>query len=190
MKRILFLLKRREDYNAITHNHIGLSTGLYNSAKFVDNMLNRTIGFTSSLQVCTDANCIDREVTTHKPDIVILEALWVTPQKLAELTRLHSKVKWIVRLHSELPFMANEGIAMDWIGDYSKLSNVYVSANAPRMLREMETYTNSRVLYLPNYYNPNMTPTTGRKIELLKIKNRLDIACFGAVRPQIGRAHV
>jgi len=184
MKKILFLLKRREDYNAITHNHIGLSTGLYNSAKFVDNMLNRTIGFTSSLQVCIDANSIDREVTTHYPDICILEALWVTPKKLGELIRLHPKVKWIVRLHSELPFMANEGIAMDWLGDYIKLDNVFIGINAPRMLREMQVYLgNDRVIYLPNYYTDNLISISKRKIELLKVKKQLDISCFGAVRP-------
>ena len=184
MNRILFLLKRREDYNAITHNHIGLSTGLYNSAKFVDNMLNRTIGFTSSLGVCIDANGIDREVTTHYPDICILEALWVTPAKLGELARLHPSVTWIVRLHSELPFMANEGIAMDWLGDYAKIDNVFIGINAPRMLREMQVYLGKdKTLYLPNYYTENLKPITGRDIELLKVKKQLDIACFGAIRP-------
>jgi hypothetical protein len=48
MSRVLFILKRREDFNAKIHSHVGLSTGLYNSAKFMDDMLEEH-GLTPSL---------------------------------------------------------------------------------------------------------------------------------------------
>jgi hypothetical protein len=56
------------------------------------------------------------------------------------------------------------------------------------MLREIEVYAKSlglkdKVLYLPNYYSSDLTTISRRKIELLKVKKQLDIACFGAVRP-------
>ena len=57
MSRVLFILKRREDFNAVTHNHVGLSTGLYNSAKFMDDMLTNN-GIESNLEVAIDNNCI------------------------------------------------------------------------------------------------------------------------------------
>jgi hypothetical protein len=68
--KILFILKRREDYNPDKHSHVGLSTGLYNSASFMNNML-VDAGFESNLVVVTDNNDIDREVTKHKPTHVI-----------------------------------------------------------------------------------------------------------------------
>jgi hypothetical protein len=186
MAKVLFILKRREDYSAVHHNHQGLSTGLFNSASFVDNMLNEN-GVQSKIVVVPDNNAIDREVTLYKPTHVIIEALWVVPQKFAILQKLHSSVKWIIRLHSEMPFMAGEGMAMDWIGDYLSFKNVYLGVNAPRMLRECKNYLqikypgrimDYRLIYLPNYY-----PQDYKTKPLNKDKDVVDIGCFGAVRP-------
>ena len=100
----------------------------------------REIGFDSTLEVAIDNNCIDRLVTKHKPTHVIIEALWVVPSKFTVLQKLHPNVKWIIRIHSEMPFMAGEGMAMDWIGDYAKFKNIIIACNAPRMLDEIETF--------------------------------------------------
>ena len=147
------------------------------------------LGITSNLVVVTDNNDIDREVTKYKPTHVIIEALWVVPTKFAVLQDLHPTVKWIVRLHSELPFIANEGIALDWVGEYLKYRNVSVAVNSPRMLDEIgmfESLSNSRnvvddskVSFLPNYYPTEM------KSKQLNIKEDkvINISCFGAVRP-------
>ena len=186
MAKILFILKRREDYNAVVHTSVGLSTGLYNSALFVSQMLNM-YGLDSRIIVVTDNNDIDREVTKHKPTHVIIEALWVVPEKFHVLSKLHPKVKWIIRFHSELPFMSNEGIAMDWIGEYVKYNNVYVAFNAPRMKREIQQFIKNldkpidiknKIIYLPNYYYDHF-----KKKRFDKYKEHLDIGCFGAIRP-------
>jgi hypothetical protein len=188
VSRVLFILKRREDFNAVMHSHVGLSTGLYNSAKFMDDMLTDH-GIESNLEVAIDNNCIDRLVRKHNPDYVIIEALWVVPTKFAILQKLHPRVKWIIRLHSEMPFMAGEGMAMDWIGDYSGFKNIIIACNAPRMMREIKFYlkhrnqwgdreADRRVLYLPNYY-----PQDYKQKKLKKNKDTIDISCFGAIRP-------
>ena len=188
VSRVLFILKRREDFNAVMHSHVGLSTGLYNSAKFMDDMLTDH-GIESNLEVAIDNNCIDRLVRKHNPDYVIIEALWVVPTKFAILQKLHPSVKWIIRLHSEMPFMAGEGMAMDWVGDYSGFKNIIIACNAPRMMREIKFYlkhrnqwtdqqANHRVIYLPNYYPQDYVTK-----ELNKDKEHIDIACFGAIRP-------
>jgi len=186
--KVLFVLKRREDYNSITHSHIGLSTGLYNSASFMNDMLQKC-GIESNLEVVIDNNCIDREVTKYKPTHVIIEALWVVPSKFTILQKLHPNVKWIIRLHSEMPFMAGEGMAMDWLGDYSDFENIIIGINAPRMLEEIRSYlkirndwnsktTNDRVIYLPNYY-----PQEYKTKHLDRNKDTIDVCCFGAIRP-------
>jgi len=188
VSKILFILKRREDFNATVHNHVGLSTGLYNSASFMNNMLN-DLDIESKLVVVPDNNSIDREVTAFKPTHVIIEALWVVPQKFAILQKLHPNVKWIIRIHSEMPFMAGEGMAMDWLGDYSMFKNIIIGVNAPRMLRETRLYlqhknqwddatTEEKVIYMPNYY-----PQDYVNKQFSKNKYWIDVSCFGAVRP-------
>ena len=188
MTKVLFILKRREDFNEGVHTSIGLQTGLYNSANFMNNMLNDH-GIDSKLVVVIDNNDIDREVSKYRPDVVMIEALWVVPSKFAILAQLHPRVKWVIRIHSEMPFMAGEGIAMDWIGDYSLAKNVILACNAPRMLDEIQFYIKiknnwtdqqvcEKVIYLPNYY-PN-----GYKSKQFNYNNDcIDIGCFGAVRP-------
>lgn len=186
--KVLFILKRRHDYNSEKHSSIGLSTGLYNSANFMNQMLN-DMGIESHLSVVLDNNCIDREVTKHKPTHVIIEALWVVPTKFSVLCKLHPGVKWIIRLHSEVPFLANEGMAMEWIGDYIDFENIIIAANSPRTLDEIRFYareknnwdserTKEKIIYLPNYY-----PQDYNKKQFDPHKKHIDIACFGAIRP-------
>ena len=188
MSKVLFILKRREDYNADKHSHVGLSTGLYNSANFMNEMLDSS-GIESKLEVAIDNNCIDRLVTKHQPTHCIIEALWVVPSKFSVLQRLHPKVTWIIRLHSEMPFIAGEGNALDWIGDYSRFKNIVIGVNAPRMLRETKLYlqhlnqwdketTDKKVVYLPNFY-----PQEYKTKKFNKDKDVVDISCFGAIRP-------
>ena len=188
MTKVLFILKRREDYDPIKHNPKGLSTGLFNSASFMDQMLVDS-GIESNMEVAIDNNCIDRLVTKHRPTHVIIEALWVVPSKFAVLIPLHPNVKWIIRLHSEMPFMAGEGMAMNWLGDYVTYSNIVIGINAPRMMDEISTYLKikmgwddnkikEKVIYMPNYYPQDYVTK-----EFNTEKEHLDISCFGAVRP-------
>ncbi len=187
-KSVLFILKKREDYGPKHHDHKSLSTGLYNSAKFVNQMLIDN-GIESNIVVVNDNNDIDREVTKYKPTHVIIEALWVVPEKFKVLHKLHPNVKWIVRMHSEIPFIANEGNAMTWLGEYVKYDNVSIAFNAKRILKDFKFYiqtemtwnkkeVDKKVIYLPNYFSQDY-----KRKKLNKKKHTIDIACFGAVRP-------
>lgn len=187
-KKILFLLKRKNNYDDQKDNHIGLSTGLYNSAAFMNDMLNNS-GVESHISVVIDNNCIDKEITKHKPTHVIIEALWVVPSKFFVLCKLHPNVKWIIRLHSDIPFLANEGMALDWLGDYVEYKNVFIGTNSPRATEDVryfikiktgwkEKIVKQKVVYLPNFY-----PQDYKKKILNKDKETIDISCFGAVRP-------
>ena len=185
--RILFVLKRREDFDPEKHTKEGMQTGLFNSATFVKDMLN-VGGVESQLFIARDNNDIDRAVTAFKPTHVVIEALWVVPQKFVILSKLHPTVKWIIRLHSETPFLAQEGMAWDWMGDYIRHPNILIAANSPRMLTEVKTYLtailpndktlHNRIIYLPNYY-----PTTYETKTFHLEKDHVDVGCFGAVRP-------
>ncbi len=185
---VLFILKRRGDFSPEKHNAKGLSTGLFNSATFMSDMLT-SLGIDARLEIAIDNNCIDRLVTKHKPTHVIIEALWVVPSKFTILCKLHPTVNWIIRLHSELPFLAGEGMAMDWLGDYSAYPKISIGVNAPRMLEEVRTYLQikcqwtqeesyNKVLYMPNFYPQEYKTKTYRPD-----KEYINIGCFGAVRP-------
>jgi hypothetical protein len=188
MSRVLFILKRRPDFDAKIHSHVGLSTGLYNSAKFMNDMLVNN-GIESHLEVVADYNRIDRQCWLYQPTHCIIEALWVVPQKFVELQRLHPNIKWIIRVHSETPFLAGEGMAFDWLGDYSGFKNITLAINAPRMMSEVKIYlqhrngwtdeeTDDHIIYLPNFY-----PQEYKTKKFVTDKDTIDIACFGAIRP-------
>jgi len=164
----------------------GLSSGLLNSAKFVADMLAGIPDFEVKLVQVLDNNYIDREVAAFKPDICIIEAYWVVPEKFEILTKLHPKVKWVIRNHSNIPFLANEGIAFGWTLDYVKHPNVFVASNDMRAHRELgviinEFHETSGIRYLPNYYPLDVLnkplPAPHSK------PHEIDIACFGAIRP-------
>ena len=191
--KVLFILKYRElDYNGDgcetkTWAYAnGLSSGLLNSARFVNNMLNTIPGIESNLVQVNDNNDIDREVTKYKPTHVIIEAYWVVPEKFQVLTRLHPKVKWIIRNHSNVPFLANEGIAFGWTIDYLKIPNVFVSCNHTLAQRDFQQMARSldedlahKLVYLPNYYPLDDIAPKPRA----RCREVLDIGCFGAIRP-------
>ena len=93
--RVLFICKKRHIYSQQTQTNI--SSGLYNSAKFVVDMLQNNM-IDAKLVDVIDNNCIDKEVAKYRPTHVIIEALWVTPDKFDILQKLHPRVKWIIRL--------------------------------------------------------------------------------------------
>lgn len=169
-------------------------------------MLNHN-GVKAKVVEVDDNNCIDREVRRFDPTHVIIEALWVVPAKFTVLQKLYPKVKWVVRIHSEIPFLANEGMATEWLSDYVRYKNVYISFNSKRTNNEMREYICSKfgpfladkVIYLPNYYNlkdveqnrhkpvydtgcPCKNPDCILKNEWPN-KDVLHIGCFGAIRP-------
>lgn len=172
--KVLFILKKRLKYCGEYSQEF--PSGLFNSAKFVSDMLNDN-GIKSKVVEVIDNNDIDRVVHKHRPDVVIIEALWVVPEKFEVLKKFHPNVKWIVRIHSETPFLAQEGIAVEWIKRYVQIPNVYVATNSLRGLDDLRILSGSEQnLYLPNFY-PLLCKLRGRKSGIL------NIACFGAVRP-------
>jgi glycosyltransferase involved in cell wall biosynthesis len=96
-----------------------------------------------------------------------------------------------------MPFLAGEGMAMDWIADYVKFPKIVVAANSPRMLHEIKSYvatavpehseqdTERAVIYLPNYYPKDFKnkPTLKTNKYRGNEKYWIDIGCFGAIRP-------
>lgn len=176
---ILIITKSKNNYGIETPNT--LSTGLFNSAQHIVLALENVPGITINLVSVVDNNSIDREVTRFRPDIVIIEALWVVPEKFEILKSLHPTVKWVIRIHSEVPFLAFEGIAFNWIRRYLNEQNIYVALNSKNTFADFKNLFYNRkdqILYLPNYFQlPDNVPNPKRDFG-----EEVHIGCFGAIR--------
>lgn len=183
--RTLFILRKREDSWGQLDPYTYNSSGLLNSAAFINDMLIED-GFESKLVQVRDTNKIDKEVYDYNPDIVVLEAIWCPPAKLRELVKLHHHKhrKWIVRNHSEIPFLGFEGVSLEWMMEYPSIHNVFISCNSPIANQEFEYLTSLRhgkstpVYLLPNYY-----PTHKVHSKQFVERDVVDVGCFGAIRP-------
>lgn len=174
--RVLFVLKLRENYG--TYSSGSLSSGLYNSAMMVRDML-ESEGIAAKLVQVIDANCIDREVHAYKPTHVIIEALWVPPAKFAELEKLHKNVQWTVRVHSEIPFLAQEGMAIGWLKTYTSYPKVDTAFNSPIIYEAFRALFNpfGQVKYLPNFFPVSAAPDRCDAHDAI-----IEVGCFGAIR--------
>lgn len=173
---IIFILKQR----SLHYSNSSLSSGLANSIQMLVRMLRSNSVDAQAVEV-VDNNAIDRLVTVLRPRVVIIEALWVVPEKLALLKRLHPDVRWIVRLHSKLPFIASEGMAMRWIGDIVALRpHVELAANSTTMCHDLRVSQHANVIYLPNHYEVDLKH---RFPKVQSTDGTINVSCFGAIRP-------
>ena len=176
--RVLFICKIR--------NHFyGPSFGLINSCKFIANALEYN-GIEAKVVAVVDNNYIDREVHKFKPTHVFIEALWVVPSKFEELIPLHPHVKWYVRIHSKVPFLSHEGMAVEWLRKYFEISKTYqnlqLSANNEQIIDSFHSAYDIDMEYFPNIYEPPHYEDLDDPI-VRKHKHTVDIGCFGAIRP-------
>lgn len=193
-RRVLFVLKQRQNYDeqkekVVQHFAKSMVTGMFNSVTFISDMLN-DLGIVSKVVIVIDNNSIDREVTLFKPTDVFIEGMWVVSEKFDVLKKVHPKINWVVRCHSEIPFLSGEGNAIERMFGYAR-RDVAISGNSFRIgntfrsllqdafkLNEVQIHKLSPIL--PNYY-----PIVGSS------KNRcpnkpttvLNVGCFGAIRP-------
>jgi glycosyltransferase involved in cell wall biosynthesis len=188
--KLLFLLKKREttygESSMISPSKYCISTGLLNSATFVVQMLKKN-GIAAEIVCVNDNNDIDREVTKHRPTHVIVEAFWVVPEKFDVLQRLHPSVTWIVRNHSEMPFLSVEGIAIKWTLEYIE-RGVILAPNSRHAYKDTvkmvtaafdKETADGLVWYLPNFY-----PVGEQDFDdVIPDSDTLDVGCFGAIRP-------
>ena len=197
-KRILFICKKRTRF-------YGPSFGLINSCKFIVNAL-REEGIHARVVVVQDNNDIDAIVHQYKPTHVFIEALWVVPEKFKQLLQLHPRIQWYIRIHSKIPFLANEGIAMHWMREYDLISktfsNFHLSANSKETCNSFFRAYEIPVFYYPNIYHPDRcdddeccdddddhndddhNDDDKKKEKPPKPpESPIDIGCFGAIRP-------
>lgn len=178
--KVIFICKERsiEGYSLGTY-------GLWNSARMVCEYLQTTHTIESDIYKVVDANDVNKVVYETNPDVVVIEALWITPEKLKEImSQYHSRNRtWIVRIHSRWSFLSNEGVAVEWLHGYRQLQNdynLYIAPNTFDMARDCQYKLNIKTIYLPNIYFSS-TPLI---ISNCKPSSQvINIGCFGSIRP-------
>ena len=175
------MIKENYDYSSYTN----CKAGLLNSATFTANAIEKYTNDHAIIEYCIDGNSIDAKVDKYKPDYCILEAIWVTPDKIRELSLLHKQVTFIVRVHSKFPFLATEGVAIGWLKEIDLIPNVYIAFNNYHSAKDF-TILGEPSMYLPNIY----ADVDKVKIPLFAAlqdsgfhNKEVNIGCFGAIRP-------
>ena len=173
--KILFILKKRNYHKTNIKSY-----GLINSAKLVTEKLD-CHKYETKVVTVIDANGIDKEVYEYKPDVVVIEALWVLPAKLKELIEIkrYKHIKWIVRIHSDAGFLSAETLALFTINGYIglKKDNLFIAPNSKLFCEYISNALNYKFTYLPN-----IVPVKNIKKDYTKEKKIINIGCLGALR--------
>ena len=174
MKKILFILKEKQYSMSL------VSYGLMNSAIPVAEYM-RAIGFDCKIVQVVDANSIDHEVYEYQPNIVIIEAVWVEDTKMCELLNIkhYSHIKWIVRVHSNMGFLASEPHSIKVLRDYMPFAGhrFIISFNNKEFRDTISNAWRQEFVYLPNIVN-----IIEKEVYNTEEKNHIHIGCFGALR--------
>ena len=145
---IIRVNKKENDKSIRSHN------GLSNAAKATYESLYKS-NLDVSYHYVIDNNEIYLGCEQYKPDYVIIDGLWVVPSKFEELNSIYPNIKWIIRMHSDIPFIAQEGIFSEWMYKYVNLPKVYVAFNSKTALDIVQSLFKDRkekIVYLPNMY--------------------------------------
>lgn len=194
--KILFVLK---DPNAPINAYSNESnTGIFVSARLLKAMLEDKFNCTTDLIFITSVDQIKTEVTAFRPNVVFIEAYWVSPEDFSDLTTRFPNVRWVVRNHSATPFLSLEDTVVDWSLRYMDYPKVTLACNEVRTTKEFanliairkpnwdDSILRTRVITLPNYYPAILRQRTRAEQiakELHRRQRLFDVACFGAVRP-------
>jgi hypothetical protein len=186
--KLLFLLKSNYNYGSPAN----VKAGLFNSVRFLtESLYDDDNSLVIKTAICQDGNSIDKEVHDFRPDICILDAIWVTPTKLAEIQNLHKSVVFIIRIHSKIPFLATEGMSLKWCKEFIKIPNVLISNNSE------DSNLDFNLAGIPSSYLPNIYRTIpiwkgfsnyrlckeDKKHNKYELYKDIHIGCFGAIRP-------
>ena len=180
---LLFILKQKQG-ESLWSNPNNKKPGLSNS---IETLVRGLVdaGVHAEVHDVVDANKIHEKVCQIKPDVVVIEAYWVKPGKLQLLKALHPKIHWIVRNHSEVPFLAQEGMAGAWNCEYLKMG-VELSSVSQRTVEDLLPLVKNLdvspdlLTHLPNIYKGYLSYKPDVK---MAPGDEIHIGCFGAIRP-------
>lgn len=166
---VLFIIKKFQSYGDYNHGHNSLKT----ATTFIVDMLKRE-GHKARLVEAVDENSIQAFIAELDPTTVILEAIWVTPRKMEWLKKQFPNVRFVVRVNSEVPFLAQEGCGVEFLSAFMMLG-VDIAFNSSYAQDDFKILGDS--IFLPNYY-----PMQRLRFDRPPHPNHVNVGCFGALR--------
>lgn len=159
-------------------SHVGLGVSAYHTQKVL-----QRCGVNVNVFGVVDCNAVDAVLHKHpKTTHCIIEApVWVWGNKLEELMALYPGVHFVVRLHSQLSFLATEPSSITnlrHILDLSEFHNISLATNSKEVKHWVEESYLEDCTLLPNLYNLQ-EPKYGHHIVSRDI---LRVGSFGALR--------
>lgn len=136
-------------------------------------------GIKAELVTIPDANFLDSQIKQYHPKVVVLEAVWVNPEKFKTLIPANPFVEeFVIRIHSDMAYLAVEGQGLDWCLKSQKISpKIKIAANCENFYNAINPALPNKFIYLPNIFDKPLT-----KSRKAQDYNRIDIGIFGAVR--------
>lgn len=161
-------------------SHTGLSTSATNTARVL-----RAIGINTVVRPVKDFADLQKVIAIESPTHVVINALWLPTNQLAELIYSLPNIVFSVLIHSNVAFLQVEptGIrllreAMDL--ELASVGNFNVSANSRMAVRGLMDAYEAPITYLPNLY---FLDETARDHRPKWNGGTLRIGAFGALRP-------
>lgn len=161
-------------------SHTGLAVSATNTARVL-----RAEGVNAIVRPVRDLAEINDRLESEKPTHVIINAVWLPSNQLAELVHGRQDINFVVLLHSNLAFLQVEhnGIrllheAVDL--ELESVGNFRVAANSRAGVRGLADAWECPTLYLPNLY---FLDSTVRCTRPKWSGGTVRIGAFGAMRP-------
>lgn len=171
--KLLSVCKKNDHFKKATKSELG--SGLSNSQLLLAEGL---INFCEAEVIEVGCkNELSFEIKFRHPDVVIIQALWMSWEDLNALMHTYPRTKFYVHIHSQIPFLATENTAMQFIWEYDQIG-VELICNAPEAAQALSVIYSNKVYFLPNCYPRAMMP-----VAEFKDKPHVDIGCFGSIRP-------
>ena len=152
---------------------------LSNSAIFTINYL-KTLNVNTDIAFVTESSQIENVINDNAPTHVIIESVFVMPIEFLRLTNMFKKVKWFIRLHSDIGFFFAEIYGMEWLKAYQTFDDITVAANNSEIIQNLSPLLQKDIVYLPNIYPDNFE--YDNHVDRVKEKKIIDIGCFGNLR--------
>lgn len=177
--KILFVIKERNNYGQESKPY-----GLINACQFIKRQLDKK-GIISLVKEVNNKEDIASEISLFNPDFCFIEALWLDPNDIKDLALIYPNIKWIVRIHSKVSFLATEKVAYEWLAKYEMLRkegiNISIACNNYEAFCDIRKLY-KKVYYLPNIYYPSSEIEYDNGEIKEKSKKNLHVGCFGALR--------
>lgn len=172
--KLMMVLKNNERF--VRQCKTKARSGLFNAVNQVTRSLVRNGIDAVVVQVANEV-ALEAEICRHKPSIVVIQALWMSPVKIRRLKDHHPSIRFAVHLHSNMPFLALETCAIEYTAQYAQFG-IEILTNSLESYQAYRAFLpKAKIFHANNVYE--RSESHGVKFN----DDHIHVGCFGAIRP-------